>query len=337
MKKTLFILSLLLSAKAFAQQPNQPELTWNPSAVPAATNAPSPMNTAPPTGDTNVNGILAKVNEKIITQADVDRARPELEKSEKKSLTQKEILETLINDTILDTELIRERIDITNEELAEAMQSVAFQQKMGMQELKSTLMAKGITQDAFENGLRSDLQKNKFLQRVIFPRVKIADAEIDAYYQSHSQDFKGFGAFRFLEILLTPESAPQGQDVKDVAATIVQELKKGTDFSVLARRYSQGAFASKGGDSGLLSATEIRPNLLQLLNNLSINDPSPPMATPNGIMMIKVLEKKDPRIQPLAEAKERVKQKVFEVRSREELNKYLTEVRQKHFVQIMAP
>ncbi len=270
--------------------------------------------------ETIVTKIVAKVDNEVITQSDVVQGHG---------------LDNVINEKILDAELKKENMDVSSDEIDEAVQGLAFRQKITMDELKSNLVNKGISVEQFREGVRGDIEKNRYLQKINFPRRRIDDAELQAYYQKHADEFKSFGQLRYQEILLTPESVPTGQTLKDFAGQIVVQLKKGANFTTLARQYSRGPFASNGGDSGVLNVSGMRADLAKLLLTLPINAINEPLGTPNGYFIFRMLEKKNPQAMPFTDAKEAIRQKMFEIKSKEELEKYLVEIRSKHYVEIV--
>ncbi|OYY92885.1 MAG: hypothetical protein B7Y41_14090 [Hydrogenophilales bacterium 28-61-23] len=100
-----------------------------------------------------------------------------------------------------------------------------------------------------------------------------------------------------------------GNDAK--ATKLADELlrearRKGADFAALARKSSQHpASANKGGDMGWLPETELAPPFKQALTSLAKGDVvAAPVAGPEGLHILKLVERKDPALQPLEKVRD---------------------------------
>jgi len=201
-------------------------------------------------------------------------------------------------------------------------------------QLKEALAKEGISYLEYRKTVQKELGKNQFLQKVIYPRIRITDYDLEDYYKKNPKQFVGYEQIRFFEILLTAESA-QGRSVIDLMEQVLAQAKKGENFQALARKYSKGAFVNKDGDSGLVNASSLRPELLNLLYSLKPGEISPPMPVPNGgIFIFKLVEAKNPFTRPLKDIKEPIRQKLIDQRVSDELENYLMEARGRHYIEI---
>lgn len=71
-----------------------------------------------------------------------------------------------------------------------------------------------------------------------------------------------------------------------------ERLAHGESFETLARRYSEDATAPQGGDLGWLTPGETVPAFEQAMNELDINEISPPVKSQFGWHIIQVLERR---------------------------------------------
>ncbi|MBI2341020.1 MAG: peptidyl-prolyl cis-trans isomerase [Deltaproteobacteria bacterium] len=275
-----------------------------------------------------VDQIVAKVNDVVITQSDI------AEEMKKSKAGQTEVLNRLINDALLAQEIEKQNIDVTDSQVDQAMQSMAGQNRSTVDELKAELARRGIGESAYKNELREKLKRDEFLKKTIYPRIRVSDYDLEEYYRNHPSEFQGFSKIRFLELLLTPDSAPPGTDLQALAGDIVGQLRRGAPFSSLVQKYSRGAFAGKGGDSGIVDTGEMRPDLLNLLTMLEPNRISDPIPTPSGIFIFKVIDRLDPKPRSFNEVKEWVRNRVIQERIGEEVERYLMEIRARSFVEI---
>lgn len=293
-----------------------------------------------------VNKIVAKVDSEVITQEDVVNAQKEfsqklatIKSPEEREKLRKEnagkTLQNIINQKLLDAELKKSNIDVSSDEVQEAVQGVAYKQNKTMNQLEASLISEGLSSQQIEENVKEDIRKNKFLQQVIFPRIRISDTELQDYYSTHKNDFKTYGQLRFSQILVTNESIEPGQDLAKIASNLAEQLKKGADFKIMAQRYSKGPFAENGGDSGLVRTSEMRKDLAHFLLQLPLNTISKPVPVQNGFFIFKVSAKADPQPMDFIDAKNDIRQKLFEAQVKDEIEKYIAEVRAKHYVEIL--
>lgn len=292
-----------------------------------------------------VDKIVALVNSSVITQSDVKEAIEQYEKelaSVKDSALRKkmkeeynnDVINKLINEKLFRSELEKQKITITDEDIDQSIKRLLNKRQVTKQQLINQLSKEGHTFDEYKERLRQQLMNDKFLQQVIYPRIQISSYDLENYYQKNHKDFQGFDQIRFLEIFLTEESVPAGTKLADLPMKIVTQLRKGASFSSMVKKYSRGAFANKGGDSGLLKTSEMRPELLSLLLRLKPNTISDPIGINNGIFIFKVIERKGQKTRPFNQVKELVRQKYIQERIDDEMERYLMEVRGRSYVEI---
>jgi len=81
--------------------------------------------------------------------------------------------------------------------------------------------------------------------------VVAEESEVQKYYDEHKEDYKKGAArkLRYVKIPFIPSVADE-KIVKDSINFILEKIKDGEDFATLAKQYSQGPSAPKGGDLG---------------------------------------------------------------------------------------
>jgi hypothetical protein len=104
-----------------------------------------------------------------------------------------------------------------------------------------------------------------------------------------------------IQIMYFPPDIDEMKKLHDLAVA-------GTDFGQLARDYSEGPEAGKGGDAGFLAAGQLDARLSRAVFSTPIGQISDPIEIPNvGIFMFKVLaeETKTPDATQLTALKDR--------------------------------
>ncbi len=95
----------------------------------------------------------------------------------------------------------------------------------------------------------------------------------------------------------------------------------------MAKKYSDDASASSGGDLGSMNYKDMVPGLQKLVQRLKEGDVSPPLQTPNGLIIFY-----------LAEAKGRTTKKVpIPEKERKEMEKQLKKAQEERLAQQRKP
>lgn len=302
MKKTIFICLLLISSSASAEV---------------------------------INKIIAKVNHEVITEEDLNEFKKLKESATRKTFPKKLLLDELIDTLILEREVERSDINITEEEVTQAISNQVAQEKTTIVKLEKKLQKEGKTLNQYRNEININLKKQRFLQEIIYPKVRILDYDTTDYYQNNPSEFLGYEYVRFYEILLTRQTLPPGKNPLQFASGIRNRLVKGESIRKLAKKYSQGAFASQGGDSKMIQITSLRPEIANIIYQLKKGQVSRPIPTENGIFIIKLLDFKGKTLRNYEDVKNDIRQILFEKRVDDELQEYLLQVRPRHYVEIM--
>jgi foldase protein PrsA len=165
------------------------------------------------------------------------------------------------------------------------------------EKFKAELAKQGVTEESVRNRIRAKLLTDK-LYNAILNKVKVTDADIKAYYDSHKAQF------------VQPESRDVAHILvkkKALADEIYAKLKSGSDFAQLAKKYTQDT-ASKddGGKFTAYKGKTVKP-FDDFVFSAKMAELSHPIKTQFGWHVIKVLSDTKPAgPQPLAEAKDSI-------------------------------
>ena len=193
----------------------------------------------------------------------------------------------------------------------------------------------GLSVKQYKDGIGKEMEKQRFIQKKITPNIQISDFDLQKEYEAHLDRYQTFNKVHFIEVFLTSEKFTNVDDLKKVADTISVKLKANQSVSALVKQYSSGAFAANGGDSGLISASDLRPEIKGVLFKLNKNEVSPPLPVAQGVFIFKLLEKADPAPIPFNQVMNDVRGIYGEKMVQKELKKYLMGVKDQTYVEIM--
>jgi parvulin-like peptidyl-prolyl isomerase len=187
-------------------------------------------------------------------------------------------------------------VTVSDQELDTQLTAFKGQYFKGDEEkYKAALEKQGLTDDSIRDQIRAKLLSEK-LYNAILDKVKVTDADIKEYYDSHKGQF------------LQPESREVQHILvkqKALADEIYAKLKDGDDFAALAKKYSQDPGSKdKGGKFTAYKGKTVKP-FDTFVFSAKVGELSHPIKTSFGWHVIEVLSDTKPAApQPLADAKD---------------------------------
>ncbi len=299
------------------------------------------LTAAPPAQAKTINRIAAIVNSEVITEAEVDRRMAAEGVGSKRDLDGKSrrraVIDSLINDRLMEQILKNSKIEVTEEDLAMAIANVLHTSGMTIDQLRAEVAAKGMTYDDYKKEVEDQIRRIKFISQVIGPQVKITEQDIRDYYQRHQEDFRGSSKAHIAQIFLPFEgigSQEQAEALRDLAISISAQARKGRSFKELAAKHSKGPAADTGGDLGTVSLKDLPPAVADTVRMMKVGDVSNPIFTEQGLMIVKLVSLPELSPEDFRASHDRIYQAIFEERAEETLNAYLQKERQKAFIEI---
>jgi peptidyl-prolyl cis-trans isomerase C len=156
------------------------------------------------------------------------------------------------------------------------------------------------------------------------------DAAIAKYYEENKEQFKQGEEVRASHILVIFE---QGDDEakkrakREKAAAILDTLRAGGDFQVLAKRHSGCPSKENGGDLGYFARDRMVKPFEDAAFALGVGETSGVVETQFGYHIIKVMDKQAERIMPLEEVRAGIGDELTRQAKRAVIESYLKTLR----------
>jgi peptidylprolyl isomerase len=157
-----------------------------------------------------------------------------------------------------------------------------------------------------------------------------SEEEVKATYQAARESLKVPRSFRLAQIFIAEDKAKLAK---------VEELlsAKGADFAKIATEHSQEpTSASRGGEIGWLTETQIDKDLLPPIAKLKLNDVSKPVKLKDGWHILKLLDARAEHTPTLEQARPQIVKQLRQDKLRSNSQAYLAELLRKHPLQINA-
>ena len=189
------------------------------------------------------------------------------------------------------------------------------------EELYKEMTKTGVTENKVRLQIEEQLRVNE-LQQQYLRRAKITVDEKDArsFYEEHKELFRIPEEVNISQILLRRSE----KKARERGEEIVEKLREGADFTGLAREYSEGPNAAKGGAVGFLARGEILPEIEKAVFALEPGEVSGLLESRYSFHIIKVNSRKEGRQRSFSEVEGEIRRELRE-RKRRELLRKLTE------------
>jgi peptidyl-prolyl cis-trans isomerase SurA len=248
--------------------------------------------------------IAAVVNEAVITTGDLnDRVGlvtatagvpddPEV----RRRLSQ-QVLRGFIDEKLQLQEADRLGLKVTDAEIDQTMTVLAQRNRLDLAAFKQALAERGIPERVLRAQLRGQLSWAKVVNRELRPRVAVTAEQVE---QALREAAAGGGEVELLlsELLLPLDSADDEARVLREAQGLAATLRDGGDFAALARQVSVASSAKDGGEIGWVRPATMLPELRPRILPLAAGGVSDPIATPAGVHIFKVRERRSPGESP---------------------------------------
>lgn len=162
-------------------------------------------------------------------------------------------------------------------------------------------------------------------------------AELKAYYDTHHDLFTTPEQVRMSLIMLRVDpSSPSSmwEQASEEAASIIDRLNKGADFSDLARIHSSDPSAQNGGDMGYVHAGMLGENAEKVLDIMEKGEVSSPVILLEGVGIFRLDDRTKPQLNALETVKERAKELLMREKSEQQWQALMTKLRKETKIEV---
>jgi len=240
--------------------------------------------------------IVAIVDESAITERELDNrinlVKIDLNKANRQipneDVLRRQVLENLINDSLLLQEAARRGIKITDTQLNQAMQRIARQNSASLSEFRQRLIADGLDYDDYRETVRREMTMSTLERQYGQRNASISDAEVDDFMARSGQDDVDYEYLISHILIALPDGASPEQvsEARKKADEILSRLKQGEEFDQLANTYSAGDNALQGGDLGWRKKAEIPSLFTDSVLSMKPGEYAGPLRSASGLHIV---------------------------------------------------
>lgn len=247
--------------------------------------------------------IVAIVDNDVVMQSQLDERMREVQQTIERrgaelppeEVMQQQVLERLIIENLQLQIGERSGIRIADEELNQALATIAQRNNMTLEQFREALQRDGLSLETAREQIRREMVINRVRQRRIAERIQVSNQEVENFLASDLGKLQLSEEYRLANILIpVPESSDSAaiQAAERSATDIWQQLQQGADFAQLAVSHSASENALEGGDMGWRKAAQLPPPFDTQVGELAVGDVTQPVRTPPGFIILKLLDKR---------------------------------------------
>ena len=288
--------------------------------------------------------VAAKVNSEIITLSAIEE-RAELLRQKYMgapiSISEQDLLKDALNMIIEERLQIQEgkKFGFVVDEYAvdAAVEDIKKKNNLADGQLQEMLKREGRTLESYKNHIRDQILVSKITQFEIGNRVKVGEKSIIKYYKKNQKEFWEEGKVRARHILFISErgsSENQRRAKLRQAKKVLSEIRKGSDFSKLAIKYSEDVSASSGGDVGFVKRGKMVREFEEAVFSLKPGQISDIVETEYGYHIIKVDEVLPGKTLTLKDVKNRIHKILSMQKQKQVYDDWINELKKSAFIEV---
>ncbi|MDI6852580.1 MAG: SurA N-terminal domain-containing protein [Deltaproteobacteria bacterium] len=286
-----------------------------------------------------VDRVVAVVNDEVISLSEVEmmakslQAQPGVGSLGSGEALRRQMLEALIDQKLARAEAKRRGIEVTDKEVAEALEDFKKQNHLPDDAALAQALAKaGMTMNELKQRITDQLIRERLMMMTVGSKVTLTDEEMRRFYE---QEYPKTGAgsqvhLQIVPMLYPPGATPEQKDeTRKKAEIILKEYQQGVSLDELRRRHSLPM-----QDLGFIAESDLDRNLAQFLQQLKPGQVGP-IETPQGFQLVQVVERRGGTPKSFEEAQPEIRRILMHKKLGEQFSEYVKTLRDKAHIKIM--
>ena len=292
-----------------------------------------------------VDRIIAKVNEKIITQSELEERTVvrmmSLQKMNVQPMpSQEEVmyeeLKRMIEERLLIDAGRKLGLKVDEASVSKAIDEIKRTNGLNDGDLEKMLQAEFKSLEDYKDKIRNQILVSRVVGYEVRKRATVTNEEIEEYYNQHLKDYWILERLKLRHILFLMDDKLLEEDKQfkiQKARLALKKIRSGEDFIEVAKEFSEDISASTGGDLGEIERGKLVPEFEKAAFRLKEGEVSGLVETPYGLHIIKVDKIFPGQTLPLDKVRGQIENQIKDQKLKIEYEKYLLELAQQAFIE----
>ena len=244
------------------------------------------------------SAVAAIVNDKVITTYDVQQRMSLMLVSAGGTVTrqmlpqiQRQAVRDLVEEQLKIQEAKNFELVAEDSEIDGELQLMATQSGLSFADFQAQLKGDGISIEALKVQVASRIVWPRLVQGRYGKRVRVDDEEVETTLERMRADATQ-EQILISEICIPVPSPDQAQAYYEGSLQLLEQMRKGVPFAVVAQQFSACTTAASGGDMGWVRAGELSPELDEAVRNLPVGSVTNPIPSEGAFMILAVRDKR---------------------------------------------
>jgi peptidyl-prolyl cis-trans isomerase SurA len=290
-----------------------------------------------------IEKVLAVVNGETITLTEIAEYQTKLktggflddllfsdpQERKKASTDESYLLNKLVDEKIIDFEVKQNGFLVTEERVDKEIATIAERQNMTISQLRHTLEGQSVNFLEYRAFVKKSIERRQLIEKEITSKIKISEQDIISHYLANNNSGKTqVFEYSLAHILFNKKNEAKANEV-------AQNLKGGASFDKLVKEFSVDEESrEKLGKFGDFKSGEMVNSIQKAIEKIKIGETSSVVATPMGLHIFKVLDKKLVKDPEIEKQKNAIYQQLFSQAFKEQLDFWLLQKRKDAIIQM---
>lgn len=293
--------------------------------------------------DVLLDKVVAVVNKEVITWSDLygfmemqaqDKLKGISSEEKKKIFKENEgfVLDGLINMRLQLQAAKQFGINVSKDDVNETIENIKKKYSVDEKGLIESLKKEGLTFEEYKKSISEQITLNRVVSQQVKSKIIVPESEVEENFAA-SKDLLNDETYKIRQIFFkNPTEGAGKKSLEEKANSIYHQLKAGSDFAEMAKRYSEDASAQIGGDLGYVKKDDLMEKFASVISRMKAGEVSEPFWTDKGLHIIK-LEEKTEKLNE-AQLRESIKNKLFEKYFMQKYNSWIRNLRENAYIEV---
>jgi len=320
-----------------------------------------------------VEEIVAHVNTQIVTRSEFMRSKDQIKDEVKQqnpgnadaifAEREKDILRDLIDQQLLLDKGKDLGISVDTDVLKRLDQMRKDMKLNSMEDLQKEAEKQGVSWEDFQQNMKNQAITQKVIGEEVGSHLSLSKEEEEKFYEEHKSEMQHPEYIRLSEILVAPKTTaptapatppdptappaaqpdPAAQQAADAAALsiaegkandLLKQIRGGTAFDEIAKKYSDGPSAADGGSLGTFERGKLAKELEDKTFAMKSGEVTDVIRVKQGYVILKVDEHEQAGIPAFKDALPKIQDALYYQKLQPALRAYLTKLREDAYIKL---